>query len=443
MRLLLPLTAALTLAPLDAGAAELPFELKTTALDNGMRLVMVPYASPGLIAYYTMVRVGSRDEVEPGVTGFAHFFEHMMFRGTDQHPPERVDALLKKTGADQNGFTTDDFTCYTFFGSNSELEALIAYEADRVQNLKYTEDVFRTEAKAVLGEYNKSASSPYLKLEERLRELTFKTHTYGHTTMGFLKDIEAMPEKYEYSKTFFQRFYTPHNITLIVVGDFDPAKLEALVRQHYGAWTRPKVESAVKAEPPQAKELRDVIPWKTPTLPLLSMSWRTPATDYTKADTAVYNVAFELLFGRISPLYTELVLDQQLVDDFDDWSRNFRDPNVFQVIAKVKDPAKLEQVERRIDRAISDMASGKTAAQLLADVKAHVKYGLLLGLDTPPKIAGMIAFGIAPTGELDGLAKLLAGIERVTLKDVQSFAKSHLVAKKRAVLVVKTEEAGR
>src|SRR5262249_25118576 len=148
-------------------------------LDNGLTLVMVPYPSPRLISYNTFVRVGSRDEVEKGVTGFAHFFEHMMFRGTKENPPEKVAEYLKKTGADQNGFTTDDFTSFTFFGRNDWLEELVAMEADRFMNLDYTEDVFKTESQAVLGEYNKSASSPELPLEERLREEAFKKHTYG------------------------------------------------------------------------------------------------------------------------------------------------------------------------------------------------------------------------------------------------------------------------
>src|SRR5687768_5168606 len=97
-------------------ASPLPFETRVEKLDNGMTVVMVPYASPGLVSWYTMVRVGSRDEAEPGVTGFAHFFEHMMFRGTKVWPPARIEAFLKKAGADQNGFTTDDFTCYTITG---------------------------------------------------------------------------------------------------------------------------------------------------------------------------------------------------------------------------------------------------------------------------------------------------------------------------------------
>src|SRR5262249_7056129 len=124
-------------------------------------------------------------------------------------------------------------------------------------NLKYTEDVFKTEAKAVLGEYNKSASNPTLKLDERLRELTFKAHTYGHTTLGYLKDIEAMPTHYDYSRSFFERYYAADDVVLIAVGDFAPAQLEALVRKYYSGFTRRRAETSIPAEPPQKTQIRD------------------------------------------------------------------------------------------------------------------------------------------------------------------------------------------
>lgn len=430
-----------------AYAKTLPFDVKTVQLDNGLRLVMVPYASPGLIAYYTMVRVGSRDEVEKGVTGFAHFFEHMMFRGTPTHPPERVTDYLKKTGADQNGFTTDDFTCYTFFGRSDYLPELVAMEADRFQNLAYTEDVFKTESKAVLGEYNKSASSPWLILEERLRELTFKTHTYGHTTLGYLKDIEDMPNQYAYSKTFFSRFYTPDNATIVAVGDFDAAALEALVRKEYGGWKTKRTKSEVRPEARQAKEIRAEVPWKTPTLPMLSMSWRTPATSFTSAkssaDTAAYSVLYELLFGEVSSIYTELVLEKQLVDRFNDGSQGTRDPYLFHVIALVKDRAKVPEVEARIDVAVSDLVAGKIDPQVLADVKSRVRYGLLLRLSSPSSVADNLVWSIAPTGDVGALEKLLTAIEKVSAKDVQAFAKAHLIKNNRAVIVLAHDEGAK
>lgn len=439
---LVGMVAGLVLSALPARAAgALPFQPQVVKLDNGLRLVMVPYDSPGLIAYYSLVRVGSRDEVEKGVTGFAHFFEHMMFRGTDRYPQPKVQELLMKAGADQNGFTTDDFTCYTFVGSSAFLEELVDYEADRFQNLKYSELDFKTEAGAVLGEYNKSTSGTYLPLQERLRSQVFTRHTYGHTTLGYLADIKDMPNQYAYSREFFRRFYTPDNTTLIVVGDFEPAKLTALVKQHYGSWKLKRDQTKTQAEPPQAKEVRARVDFPNPTLPRLSVSWRTPATKYGSPETAAYNVLFELLFGNTSKLYTELVLEEQVVASFDNWSWDHRDPYQFQAVATVKAPARLEAVEKRIDAAVEALAKQGPDAKTLADVKSHVRYGLLLSLSTPSEVANRLAYAMGPTGEVNGLEKLLGSIDALTPKDVQRFAQQHLTRKNRAVVTLISREA--
>jgi zinc protease len=431
-------------ALLALAAGVLPFTPKTATMPNGLRLVMVPYDSPGLIAYYSVVRTGSRDEVERGVTGFAHFFEHMMFRGTDRHPPEKVQAFLKKAGADQNGFTTDDFTCYTFLGSNAYLEELIDYESDRFQNLKYTEVAFKTESGAVYGEYRKSSSAPYLPLAEKLRQSVFKKHTYGHTTLGYLKDIQDMPNQYEYSLEFFERFYTPDNVVLIAVGDFDPAKLEELVKKYYSGWKRKRAVTKAPAEPPQKKEIRTSVEFPSRTLPMLSMSWRAPAANFDSAETAAQQVLFELLFGKTSPLYTELVLEKQTVQSFDDWvSLPHRDPYLFHVVATVTKEENLREVEDRVMLEVAELAKKPVDPQRLAAVKSKVRYGLLLDLGTPDSIAYVLAAFVAPTGKTDGLERLLATVDKLDPKSVQAYAKKYMTVNNRSVVTLTTKESAR
>ena len=216
-------------------------------------MLSVPFDSPGIIAYYTVVRTGSRNEVEKGLSGFAHFFEHMMFRGTEKYPQEKYNDVLKSLGADSNAFTNDDWTCYHMTIPASALAKAVEIEADRFQNLKYDEPSFQKEARAVLGEYNKSASSPFLKLEEAMQDTAFTTHTYKHTTIGFLADIKDMPNQYAYSKTFFDRWYRPENCTIVVTGDVKHDELVSLVKTHYGAWARGKASVEIPAEPPQTE----------------------------------------------------------------------------------------------------------------------------------------------------------------------------------------------
>src|SRR5688572_14912290 len=171
--------------PLSHNASAFPFPITEKTLPNGLRVYVVDYDSPGLVAYYSVVRTGSRNEVEPGKSGFAHFFEHMMFRGTPKYPTEKYNDALKAMGADSNAFTSDDLTVYHILAGKEGLARTVELEADRFQNLRYSEPDFQKEARAVLGEYNKSASNPMQRMVETLYDNAFQVHTYKHTTIGF------------------------------------------------------------------------------------------------------------------------------------------------------------------------------------------------------------------------------------------------------------------
>src|ERR687890_378757 len=188
-------------------------------LPNGLRLITVPTDYPNLVSLYVVVAAGSRNEVEAGKSGFAHFFEHMMFRGSENYTPEQREAVFTRAGAETNAYTSDDRTVYHATFSKADLEEIMKVEADRFLRLKYTPAQYKTEALAVLGEYNKNSASPFFKMNEVLRETAFRKHTYSHTTMGYLKDIEDMPNQYDYSQEFFKRFYRPEYTTVVLVGD--------------------------------------------------------------------------------------------------------------------------------------------------------------------------------------------------------------------------------
>src|ERR1041385_4849591 len=247
----LPLLSAVTESIADDKV--LPSPIYQKKLANGLNVVTVPFESPGLAAFYIVVRVGSRDEVEEGKTGFAHFFEHMMFRGTDKYPSDKYSEVLKSTGASANANTSLDRTVYHMTGSADKLPVMFELEADRFQNLKYSLGDFKTEAGAVKGEHTKNSASPYVQLEEKVAETAFKNHTYSHTTMGYFKDIVDMPNQYDYSREFFNRFYRPEYCTVIVVGDVKAEQVNALAEEYFGKWKPGNYVSQVQPEPPQAE----------------------------------------------------------------------------------------------------------------------------------------------------------------------------------------------
>ena len=193
------------------------------------------------------------------------------------------------------------------------LTTAVEIEADRFQNLKYDEPSFQKEARAVLGEYNKSASSPFLKLNEALQDTAFVKHTYKHTTIGFLADVKDMPNQYAYSKVFFDRWYRPENCTLIVTGDVKHDDLVSLAKQYYGSWKRGSRERGDSGRAFAVGTEVRASTWPSPTLPTLLLGYHIPAGDPRNADTPVLNVLAQLVFGETSPLYEELVLKEQKV----------------------------------------------------------------------------------------------------------------------------------
>src|SRR5579862_512103 len=180
-------------ASLFAADKIFPYPYVQEDLPNGLRLITIPTDYPNIVSLFIVVGTGSRNEVEPGKSGFAHLFEHLMFRGSPEFPPDRYEAVLKNAGAASNAFTTDDFTAFHTTFSKEDLPQILSMEADRFQHLAYQQPAFRTEALAVLGEYNKNSANPASKLSETLHATAFRAHTYRHTTMGFLADIQAMP----------------------------------------------------------------------------------------------------------------------------------------------------------------------------------------------------------------------------------------------------------
>ncbi len=211
-----------------------PYPYVQEDLPNGLRLITIPTDYPNIVSLYIVVGAGSRNEVEPGKSGFAHLFEHLMFRGTPEYSAARYTEELQKAGAASNAFTTSDYTAYHTTFSKEDLPRILSMEADRFPHLAVPPALFKTETLAVLGEYNKNSANPEEKLYETLRATAFRVHPYQHTTMGFIKDIEAFPNEYDYSRQFFDRYYRPEYTTIIVAGDVDPKRVRSLIDERWG-----------------------------------------------------------------------------------------------------------------------------------------------------------------------------------------------------------------
>ncbi len=442
--LLLLLSWGLALpAAAQPSADAFPYPLKVERLPNGLTVVRVPFRSPGLIAYYTVVRVGSRDEVEPGKTGFAHFFEHMMFKGTKKHPEGERDRIVASYGFDDNAFTTDDFTVYKSYGPTAGLDALIELEGDRFRNLEYSEPSFRTEALTVLGEYHKNEARPELKMEERLLGTAFQKHSYRHTTLGFYEDIQAMPEAYAYSRAFFQRGYTPDNTLVFIVGDFNDEAVMALIREHYGPWTGKAAQPSIPAEPSQKEKRTAHIDWPSSTLPRHVLAWKTPAASLTTPSAAIQAILADYLVGPTSPLYKQLVLQKQLAESLSSDSYPHRDPHLFTLDASLKAEDHRAPVAAAITAALQELASGKVDAARVKAIQSNIRYSLLMGLETPEDVALQLAWYAGIFGTPEGLSRHLQNVARVQPEQLVSFARRYLVDSNLTVLTLTPAAGGK
>jgi zinc protease len=435
-----------TAAPPDGGGSPVasppsafPFPVVEKTLPSGLHVYVVPYDSPGLVAYYSVVRTGSRNEVEQGHSGFAHFFEHMMFRGTDRYPQDKYNDVIKAMGADSNAFTSDDVTVYHILAGKDALPRIVDIEADRFQNLKYKEPEFQKEARAVLGEYNKSASDPLQKMAEALYDNAFSTHTYKHTTIGFLRDIEDMPNQFEYSRKFFDRYYRPDNVVLVVVGDVTGNDVFPLVEKHYGAWKTGPARPSVPTEPAQNKEKRVALGWKGATLPVLLMGVHAPAFTPKNVDVPALEVLAELLFSERAPLYKRLVLKEQKVDALEGSFDRHVDPNLFSIYARVKKPEDLGTVEKGIEEEVARVAREGVDDKTLAEVAAHTRYAFAGRLSTADHVAQVAAEFIGLTGRLSSIDEYFAAFRKVSSADVQRVARSYFVPRNRTVVTLKAE----
>src|SRR5262245_22859318 len=310
-----------------------PYNYMIDDLENGLRLITVPTDFPNMVALYIVVQAGSRNEVEPGKSGYAHLFEHIMFRGSENYTPAQRDLILKKAGADSNASTNMDRTTYYDVFSKEDLEPVLKLEADRFQRLKYSEPAYKTESLAVLGEYNKNSADPTEKLDEVLHETAFQKHTYAHTTMGYLKDIQDMPNQYAYSRQFYDRFYRPEYTTVLLVGDVTRDRALELTRKYFGAWAHGSYEPKIPAEPPQNESRTAHVDWPSPTLPWLAVAFKGPAYSDETREKAALDLFREIAFGANSDIYRRLVLEQQKVDNLNVGFGNHPDPELFTAYA--------------------------------------------------------------------------------------------------------------
>jgi zinc protease len=409
-------------------------------LPNDLRLITVPTDYPNLVALYIVVQTGSRNEIEKGKSGYAHLFEHLMFRGSEHYSGQERDAILKKAGADSNAYTTDDRTVYHEVFSKDDLDKILELEADRFQRLKYAPDAYKTETKAVLGEFNKNSADPEEKAYEVLRATGYQRHTYSHTTMGFIEDIEDFPNQYDYSLQFYGRYYRPEYTTIVLVGDVKHDEALAMVKKYFGEWKRGNYTPEIPSEGEQKEPRENHVDWPSETLPLVYVAFRGPAYSDYKKDKAALDLLAPIAFGENSDLYQKLVLKEQKLDSLSYTFEDRADPELFLVAAKVKDVKDTDYVRQQILGTYKRYATEPIPQVKLDSTRSRLRYEFALAMNSSEAIASSLAGYIGLRRTPLTIDKLFALYDTITPQDIRDMAGKYFVDNHRSIVTLSTKK---
>jgi zinc protease len=432
-----------------------PYPIYEKTLANGLHILIVPTPEFKDMVSYTMpVFAGSRNETEKGKTGLAHLFEHIMFRHEYEGVAGGYQAMMNRLGSYNNAFTTYDFTFYHPFTFAQNLigpvatpqglaPGVIELEASRFKGLKMDQKTFQVEAGAVLGEYRRIYSFPAQKMIEQMSPIAFPHHPYGHTVIGYLDDVEKMPQAWDAAWQFFHNYYTPNNVALIVVGDVNPHKLFPAIEKAYADWK--PVPTPKIPEPSEPKEHRAVhVDWDAEVAPRLVVAYRTPAFNPGTPESAVALVLDELLTSRSAPLYQKLRYQKQSVTSFTTYvSPLSTDPHWMLLGAELSLERFQKEGSKYVDEVRYDIIGGTealknfsqepNAAKTLEVLKSKVKNDFLAGWDTTDHIAQSLGTFYRFNRDPHVLDVLLQSVDELQPADIDDYASKYFIRDGRLV----------
>lgn len=433
----------LALALVLGASAPPPISLQgqTITLDNGLTVIVSEdHSIPG-VALEVLYLVGSKDE-EPGRTGFAHLYEHLMFMGSRYVPYPKFDIIMESAGGSNNASTSNDFTWYYETGPSNLLETFLWLEADRMATfgLEMTEEKLGTQKPVVLNERRQSYEArPYGMADLTTWETLWpEGHPYHHTPIGSAKDIEAA--QLDDVKRFFARWYVPSNAVLTIVGDVDTKQAQALAKQYFGwipSTKRPEHPPAPPL-PERKQEVKQKLTDKVET-PKVLIAWVTPP--FTKPGDAECDVlATVLAHGKASRLYRRLVHEKQLATEVNAAQGSGLLGSAFEVDVVARPGKDLAEIQKEVDAVIQELlAKGPTQAELDA-ARTIILSNTARGLEGLLFRAHLLGSMHVLYGDANALEKDLARYRGLTPKSVAEMGRK-LLGPGRVVVEVRPEAA--
>lgn len=426
--------AALSLfCALPPAGSAVPGEIRALTLDNGLRIIVWPDHDIPNVALYNFVRAGSRNEA-PGITGLAHFFEHMMFNGTERRPPGEFDREMEAQGGSNNATTSDDLTTYMDWFPKTALELVFDLESDRIGHLAFDPKVIESERGVVYSERRLRVEDDNTGfLAEQVQATAFAAHPYHIPTIGWPSDIEGWT--LADLQQFFKTYYAPNNCTLVVAGDVEPGQVFALARKYLAPLPREAPPPAVHTvEPVQPGEKRVTVERRAQT-PLLQLAYKAPQADDPRSATLGI-LATILAQGDASRLHRALVEEQKLAVNVDVYLQEGFDPGLFWVFATLPQGGDPAVVEAAIDAEFARLVKEGVSEAELTRARNLTNVALFQQLATINGKARLLGEFEVMHGDYRKLFDLPAEIARVTREDIRTAAQELLDARHRTVGVL-------
>ncbi|OQW63195.1 MAG: zinc protease [Proteobacteria bacterium HN_bin10] len=423
------LLAALTLA-LSANVRAQEFARpESFTLRNGLEVVVITDRRAPVVTHMVWYRVGAADEPR-GYSGIAHFFEHLMFKGTRQIAPGEFSRTIARNGGEDNAFTNWDYTAYYERIARDRLDLVMRMEADRMRNLRFSDETFASERDVIVEERRQRVdNNPGAVLGERMRAMLWPHHPYGTPVIGWLHEIEALPR--ERALEFYRTWYAPNNAILVVAGDIDAAELRPLAERYYGRLrpTRNLPARIWVRDPPNVGPMRVTHRDEKVRQPSFTRLYRALSygTD-TGRQAHALDVAMEILGGsETSRLYRALVEEQRIaISAGASASSSGLGGGSVSVWATPAEGVTLERVEAAADAVIAAyLRDGPTDAELTR-AKNSLAANAIYARDSQESLANIYGASLAQGESIDDVVNWPRDIGAVTREEVVEISRQTL-----------------
>src|SRR3954449_8884373 len=410
------------------------FQYQITTLPNGLTVVLSEDHSTPIVHLQLVYHVGSKNE-KPGRTGFAHLFEHLMFKGSKNVQPEAHTSLLASVGGQSNAYTTDDETVFWETVPAQYLPLSLWLEGDRMATLRIDKDTFTNERDVVKEERRmRFDNQPYGRLNEIINDQAFTVHPYKHATIGSMQDLEAA--SVDDVRDFYRTYYVPANATLVLVGDFDTVQALQMVSNYLGRV--PKADKPVPRdipqEPPQTKEKRVTLqqPWP---LPAVVVAYH--VTRDGNPDSYPLHIAAKVLSdGQTSRIYKKLVYEKQMAVAAFGNANLIEDPNLFYAVAIVAPGHTPEDVVTTLIAELDKLKAEPITAHELQRSKNQFARDYIMGRESDQQKAGQLSHAVVIHNDVKTADAEFDIFQNMTVAEVQRVAKTYFRPENRLVLTL-------